>query len=1498
MKKRQGQTLSPLVYVYFSLVLSLLLSSSSTTTISLSFRRLMVSLAVLSSIVPSWTSSYIIIRRPGHQRSIMSSICARFRIDSSNLSTIGRMRNKRNRNCSRRKLNPSEKSMSSNHNAHEHGPVFSLLSIPTKRKYHSTTVISWRQSLRNIMTCQLQEEDADDYEFISLHDTTQNNNNNNNDERISPLDLLYDEIKRLNDGQDLNVNSPKQVSTAIFGSPRTATKRVLQQVVSNALSEDDGDPLPHEKQRLAQIILEYKQLVHERRKSEGDDKAVISESEHTDAILSSAESMTDSRSSTQQSTDRSQDSVARKRKLRPRESQPERQFSHEQAVEQLFATPNSKIDDYWKGPLLQLSRPTARELLAQLNPQQCPMGFDPDATPNNRRGGAGGGQQQQMQQPTTTLTTSTMGRKGTFLSFCRTQKEMYPQCVILVRCGDFYETYGLDAILLVEHVGLNPMAGKVKAGCPWRNIQATVDGLTQQGFSVAVYEEVSQVQTTNTKSSNKLKTRVLTQIVTPASPTYLYDNWLLAGGGATAGGDDASSSNGAFDHLSLHGLPPSRPCVGVVRTAAGYNMIEVSLEERSIQYSERLTQEAVACRLAAYPPADPLIYVPSPNEEERARSGSKSGTVVPSFLPKTRSSGTMKSLSGDTTNASDIVDATLGGYRLRVKLLSPKFLPGQQGGQPEADGYIRAVVDTLVQLNERQPEDDDMEDNRLSSTNHFHATKRTTVDDFSVTMTDASTNALYLETARQVGLLPDTTAIPSLIHHALDDAAPVSTRRFLQRYLLVPPPPKVARGMSEVVGALIDPECVSSLPPLTVPNLGKVLSLIRAGQAGSNVYAELLQSLATTLYVLEENSVSDAFGGSGSHRLPVQALLHITQHESGLVADLDSMKERCQSAIDAIESVLSTSYHVAESTESDDRLSEVDDVVSTDQHIPPAFFGRNEATWRGRVQPSVASSAYERVQKAAKKLCDAVGRDFIAGRDANKSLIIQDVFNNIIALKQKPETLRSDCEYFHPRDRNGKVLKNRWTTAEVQDALSEYVKACEVATDEVSSILSSLAQKLQDEGHIPALVQSGHFNIILSMAFHHASKAMKSKWQLARTIEYETEACNDENTSAQFANVFPYWMYKSQAVSNTFDLQGMVLLTAPNMSGKSTLMRSTAAAALLTVCGLCAPLSSESRIPRFDTLFVRGASSDVPTEDKSAFGAEMEDVAALFRCCGPRSLVFVDELGRGTSPTDGTRLAGAVLEAMAERGMVGVFATHLHDVVDLPLRGKGRIETKRMAIVSEDEDGENYRWTYKVEDGVCTDSLALVTAKRFGLPLEIIQRAEELQGFLPDRMSSMNGPDDEVNGSVADELDDDAPSSYSLPSKSRPRADGERLRHFNKAIAMVTQLTGKSPISIPPRWSPPASISNKSCLYMLELAEDPPRYYVGETDSLSQRLRQHRMKGGRKWSQCRAFALPVDNKSQARAFESLLIRELARSGFSMESLTDGRSIRRYRDESS
>lgn len=110
----------------------------------------------------------------------------------------------------------------------------------------------------------------------------------------------------------------------------------------------------------------------------------------------------------------------------------------------------------------------------------------------------------------------------------------------------------------------------------------------------------------------------------------------------------------------------------------------------------------------------------------------------------------------------------------------------------------------------------------------------------------------------------------------------------------------------------------------------------------------------------------------------------------------------------------------------------------------------------------------------------------------------------------------------------------------------------------------------------------------------------------------------------------PYWIRRSSATLNDVELQGLFLLTAPNMSGKSTLMRSVLVAALLANCGLFVPCS-EAQVPRYDHFFLRTASHDVPIEKKSAFALEMDDVRIILKDATSRSLIMIDELGMAQS---------------------------------------------------------------------------------------------------------------------------------------------------------------------------------------------------------------------------------------------------------------------------
>ncbi len=111
---------------------------------------------------------------------------------------------------------------------------------------------------------------------------------------------------------------------------------------------------------------------------------------------------------------------------------------------------------------------------------------------------------------------------------------------------------------------------------------------------------------------------------------------------------------------------------------------------------------------------------------------------------------------------------------------------------------------------------------------------------------------------------------------------------------------------------------------------------------------------------------------------------------------------------------------------------------------------------------------------------------------------------------------------------------------------------------------------------------------------------------------------------------------------------------------------------------------------------------------------------------------------------------------------------------------------------------------------------------------------------------------------------------------------------LSEVTMLVEEISGENTVIIPPRWSSPPSFEGSSVLYVLKVGQS---FYVGETDSLSQRIRQHRSKGGL-WSQSSTIAVKVrGGKSNARNLESRIIQKIAQNGFSVLSTTDGRKIK-------
>jgi len=202
-----------------------------------------------------------------------------------------------------------------------------------------------------------------------------------------------------------------------------------------------------------------------------------------------------------------------------------------------------------------------------------------------------------------------------------------------------------------------------------------------------------------------------------------------------------------------------------------------------------------------------------------------------------------------------------------------------------------------------------------------------------------------------------------------------------------------------------------------------------------------------------------------------------------------------------------------------------------------------------------------------------------------------------------------------------------------------------------------------------------------------------------------------------------------------------------------------------------------------------------------------------------------------------------------------------------------------VVLASDTLGRHHYQWTYRLADGICTDSMALVTAAQFGLPEEVLARAEALSPFV-------------ARETVVDSND----KAVAVNGFGKNNGEESNPHPMNAVIQLVVDNSGQVPFSVPAGWNPPASLEGQSCVYVLQLhSENGLRYYyVGETDSFQQRLKQHRSKGGF-WPSADAIVVPIaDGRTEARAMESKLIQKMAQAGFLLQSIHDGRSTRASR----
>jgi DNA mismatch repair protein MutS len=249
----------------------------------------------------------------------------------------------------------------------------------------------------------------------------------------------------------------------------------------------------------------------------------------------------------------------------------------------------------------------------------------------------------------------------------------------------------------------------------------------------------------------------------------------------------------------------------------------------------------------------------------------------------------------------------------------------------------------------------------------------------------------------------------------------------------------------------------------------------------------------------------------------------------------------------------------------------------------------------------------------------------------------------------------------------------------------------------------------------------------------------------------------------------------------------MLLITGPNMGGKSTFMRQVALIALLAHCGSWVP-AERCEIGPIDRIFTRIGASDDLAGGRSPFLVEMTEAATILSGCGPQSLVLMDEIGRGTSTFDGLALAHSIAERLLQhnRAMV-LFATHYFELTQLAASSAAAVNLHLAAT----EHHGGIVFLHEVRPGPASRSYGLQVARLAGLPAPVVRKAGLLLEQLEARARAQDDQLDlfaQASDSGASEWDLDGAATADPPSG-----------HSTAGTAVMAALRAIDPDALNPR---------------------------------------------------------------------------------------------------
>ena len=306
----------------------------------------------------------------------------------------------------------------------------------------------------------------------------------------------------------------------------------------------------------------------------------------------------------------------------------------------------------------------------------------------------------------------------------------------------------------------------------------------------------------------------------------------------------------------------------------------------------------------------------------------------------------------------------------------------------------------------------------------------------------------------------------------------------------------------------------------------------------------------------------------------------------------------------------------------------------------------------------------------------------------------------------RKQTLRNAERFITPelKEEEAKVLN-----AEDKIQTLEYELFCEIR-DEVAKF----TEEIQKISAVIAMV-----DVIANFAY------CASKYNYVKpTVERTDEIIIRDGRHPVVEQIFTQEGFVPNDTMLNCDTEQLHIITGPNMSGKSTYLRQIALIVLMSQIGCFVPASA-AKIGLVDRIFTRVGASDNLVMGQSTFLVEMNETANILNNATRKSLVILDEVGRGTSTFDGLSIAWAVSEYLLDEKKMGaktLFATHYHELVELASKYK-RAKNYNVAV---HEDGEKVTFLRKVVPGGADQSYGIHVARLAGLPRTVISRAQQI----------------------------------------------------------------------------------------------------------------------------------------------------------------------------